>query len=227
MRLDIYPTPSAAAHAAAAGIAELLAAAVATRGSATIAMSGGKTPEPMVSQLATLPVPWESVHLFQVDERAAPSDDPARNWAQLLPVSTLVPRTHRHPMPVEVDDADTSYAKELTAVAGRPVVLDVVHLGLGADGHTASLIPGDPALDTVDREVSWVNAYRGHRRLSLTLPALKRARDQVWLVTGSDKAQALHEMTVDGSVSPAARAMTDASATAYVDASAAALLAGR
>jgi len=223
MDLDVYPTPSAAAHAAAAKIAELLVAAVATRGSATIALSGGRTPEAMVRQLVTLPVPWEFVHLFQVDERAVPSDDPARNWTQLLPLATLVPPTHRHPMPVEVDDADTSYAKELAAVTGRPVALDVVHLGLGADGHTASLVPDDPAVDEVDLDVAWVNAYGGHRRLSLTLPVLKRARHQVWLVAGSEKAAALHEMAHDRSVSPAARAASGASATFYVDVTAAAL----
>ncbi len=177
-----------------------------------------------MSQLATLPVQWELVHLFQVDERAVPSDDPARNWTQLQPLATLVPRTHRHPMPVEVDDADTSYSKELAAVTGKPVVLDVVHLGLGADGHTASLAPDDPAVDEIDQEVSWMNVYGGYRRLSLTLPVLTRARHQVWLVAGSDKAVALREMTRDRSVSPAARAMTGASATAYVDAPAAALL---
>jgi len=222
MHLDVYPTPLAAAHAAAADIAELLAAAVATRGSATIAMSGGRTPGAMVRHLATLPVPWECVHLCQVDERAVPSDDPARNWTQLLPLAALVPRAHRHPMPVEVDDADTSYAKELAAVTGGPVVLDVVHLGLGADGHTASLAPDDPAIDEVDRAVSWVNTFGGHRRLSLTLPVLTRARHQVWLVAGSDKAAALHEMAQDWSVSPAARAASGASATFYVDVAAAA-----
>jgi 6-phosphogluconolactonase len=222
MHLDVYPTPSAAAHAAADTIAELLAAAVATRGTATLALSGGRTPEAMVRRLVTLPVPWDCIHLCQVDERAVPSDDPARNWTQLLPLAALVPRTHRHPMPVEVDDADTSYAKELATLTGRPVALDVVHLGLGADGHTASLVPNDPAVDVVDHDVSWVNAYGGHRRLTLTLPALTRARHQVWLVAGSDKAAALHEMTQDRSVSPAARAASGASAAFYVDVDAAA-----
>lgn len=221
MNLDVYPTKSAAANAAAAAIAQLLAAAVATRGSATIAFSGGRTPAPMVHQLATLPVPWESVHLFQVDERAVPSDDPARNWTQLLPLAAQIPRAHRHPMPVEVDDADTSYAKELAAVTGRPVVLDVVHLGLGADGHTASLIPDDPVVDEVGHEVSWVNAYGGHRRLSLTLPVLNRARHQVWLVAGADKAEALHNMAQDRSLSPAARAASGATATVFADVAAA------
>jgi 6-phosphogluconolactonase len=222
MHLDVHPTPSAAAHAAAAEIAELLAAAVATRGSATIALSGGRTPGAMVRHLATLDVPWECVHLCQVDERAVPSDDPARNWSQLLPLTALVPRTHRHPMPVEIDDADTSYAKELAAIAGKPVVLDVVHLGLGEDGHTASLVPGDPVLDEVTHDVSWVNAYGGHRRLSLTLPVLVRARHQVWLISGSDKAAALNDMAQDRSVSPAGRAASGASATFYVDVAAAA-----
>ncbi|MCZ3389591.1 MAG: 6-phosphogluconolactonase [Actinomycetia bacterium] len=221
MYLDVYPTPSAAAHAAAAEIAQLLAAAVATRGTSTIALSGGNTPGPMVRQLANLPVPWENVHLFQVDERAVPSDDPARNWTQLLPLANLVPRAHRHPMPVEVDDADTSYAKELAEVTGRPVVLDVVHLGLGADGHTASLVPDDPAIDDVGQAVSWVNIYGGHRRLSLTLPVLTRARHQVWLVAGADKAAALKGMTQDRSLSPAARAASGASATVFADVAAA------
>lgn len=225
MHLDIHPTPREAAAAAAAEIADRLVAAVDSRGSATLALSGGMTPVEMVLQLATLPVPWDVVHLWQVDERAVPDGDAARNWTQLLPLAALVPRTHRHPMPVEVDDADTSYAKELVAVTGRPVVLDVVHLGLGIDGHTASLAPDDPAVNAIHEEVVWVNTYGGYRRLSLTLPVLKQARHQVWLVAGSEKAIALREMAHDQSGSPAARAASGASATFHVDVAAADALA--
>ena len=100
-----------------------------------------------MSQLATLPVQWELVHLFQVDERAVPSDDPARNWTQLIARwPTLVPRTHRHPMPVEVDDGDTLLRQGARGGYWQARVLDVVHLGLGADGHTASLAPDDRPL---------------------------------------------------------------------------------
>ena len=221
MELNVFPTPAAAAHAAADAIAEQIRTAIEVRGCATVAISGGRTPEAMVSRLASLPLPWHLVHIFQVDERAVPSDDPERNWSHLRPLAVLVPSTHRHPMPVEIEDADTSYANEIGAVAGRPVVLDVVHLGLGADGHTASLVPDDPAIEVVDQEVLWVNTYQGHRRLTLTLPVLTRARHQVWLVAGSDKATALRDMTLDGSVSPAGRASTAASATIYADVAAA------
>lgn len=215
------PTLRAANEAAAEAIAQLISTAVSDRGQAVIALSGGRTPAEMVRTLATIPLPWDRVHLFQVDERVVPADDPARNWSHLGLLAELVPVTHRHPMPVEDPDADSRYSEELCLSAGRPPLLDVVHLGLGEDGHTASLVPGDPVLDVVDQDVAWVGSYRGHRRLTLTLPVLARARHQVWLVTGSGKATSVRELAAAGYTSPGARAMRGAVATVFVDAGAA------
>ena len=140
--------------------------------------------------LATLPVAWDRVHLWQVDERAVDAHDPDRNWLSFQALTALLPSHHLHPMPVEVANADEVYAHELHRVVGSPPVLDVVHLGLGSDGHTASLVPGSPVVDVTDRDVSWVEEYQGHRRLTLTRPVLRAARYQVWLVVGSSKAEA-------------------------------------
>lgn len=215
-----------AAVAAAEAIAEQTLAAIAERGAAAIALSGGKTPEHMVKHLATLALPWELIHLFQVDERSVQSGDSARNWSHLQGLAERLPSRNRHPMPVEVSDADSSYASELRAIAGRPAVLDVVHLGIGDDGHTASLAPDDAVLDVTDRDVAWVDAYRGYRRLTLTLPVLAAARSQVWLVAGADKAEAVRDLLSGTSNSPAARAAT-AVATLEVDVAAASLMSSR
>lgn len=161
----------------------------------------------MFEILSGLDVPWEAVDVFQVDERAAPRDDESRNL-------TLIERTlgdrlrHLHAMPVEKLDAE-SYAAELEERCGRPPVIDVVHLGLGADGHTASLVPGDPVLDVHDRWVAVTQAYEGYRRMTLTFPALDAARLAVFLVTEGSKAQALR-LALDGDPSvPAGRLTSD------------------
>jgi 6-phosphogluconolactonase/glucosamine-6-phosphate isomerase/deaminase len=93
-------------------------------------------------------------------------------------------------MPVEAPDLDAAagrYAAGLEAIAGSPAVLDVVHLGLGADGHTGSLVPGDSVLDVTDADVALTGEYPGRRRMTLTYPILNRARRVLWVVTGSDK----------------------------------------
>ncbi|MFL6070678.1 MAG: 6-phosphogluconolactonase, partial [Actinomycetes bacterium] len=170
MRLVVSPSDAEAAGVAADTIASLLAEAVAVRGTASLALSGGKTPADMAGKLANHEIAWPSVHIFQVDERAVSLDDAARNWSMLQPLVDRVPEGNRHPMPVEANDADLRYSDLLHAVVGSPLQLDVVHLGLGTDGHTASLVPGDAALDVVDRDVCWVAPYEGHRRLTLTIP---------------------------------------------------------
>ena len=110
---------------------------------------------------------------------------------------------------------------------GSPPQLDVVHLGLGTDGHTASLVPGDAALDVVDRDVCWVDSYQGHRRLTLTIPALVNARHQAWLVRGSSKAGALRDLTTGDSVAPSGLVLNRGTATLFVHADAAELFVSR
>jgi 6-phosphogluconolactonase len=199
MRIEILEDEEAVARRAAALVAADARAAVAARGGFTLALSGGRTPWRMLRILAGEPVPWSRVHLFQVDERVAPAGDPARNLtriAESLRGGAALPPAQLHAMPVEERDlaaAARRYARELEAAAGTPAVLDLVHLGLGADGHTASLVPGDPALEAADA-VTVTGAYQGHRRMTLTLPVLGRARRVLWLVTGAEKAETLRRL---------------------------------
>ena len=221
MQVVVSDTATAAAEAAAVTIAEYLNAAIGRRGDASLALSGGKTPEPMVEHLAALPIAWDRVHLWQVDERAVDTHDPDRNWLSFEALTAKLPSHHLHPMPVEVQDADQLYAGELQAVVGSPPVFDVVHLGLGSDGHTASLVPGSPVLDVTDRDVSWVDEYQGHRRLTLTRPVLQAATQQVWLIVGSGKAQAASELVGGHGDSPASMVAAGAVGTVFMDAAAA------
>jgi 6-phosphogluconolactonase len=199
---------AAAAAATAATIIErelLDRLRLATR--ASLAVSGGSSPWPMFEQLARTALDWSRVDVFQVDERIAPDGDPARNLtglrARLGP--DVVPAQQVHPMPVASATPAQDYQRLLERTVGSPVVLDVVHLGLGDDGHTASLVPGDPVLGVTDTDVATTGDYRGYRRVTLTHPALDRARLLVWLVTGADKAEPLRAL-LDGDTSiPAGR----------------------
>ncbi|MFA9431077.1 6-phosphogluconolactonase [Egicoccus sp. AB-alg2] len=182
----------------AATIAAMLREAVAARGVATLAVSGGRTPSAMLAALAAEDVPWTKVWLLQVDERVAPAGDPARNLVGLQDALVRhgpVPAGRILAMPVDgtstSEEAARRYAATLRDVAGRPPVLDIVQLGLGDDGHTASLVPDDPASEVTDADVAATETYRGHRRVTLTRPTLDRARHRVWLVTGADKAGAV------------------------------------
>jgi 6-phosphogluconolactonase len=199
MKIKVLPDAQAAARDAAVYLADAARSAVMARGRCIMAVSGGRTPWLMLRFLADQEVPWDRVHLVQVDERLAPSGDPDRNLTHLQ--ASLPSRAARiYPMPVEAEDLDLAaarYAQTLRDLAGDPPVLDLVHLGLGPDGHTASLIPGDPVLDVTDRDVALTGVYQGRRRLTLTYPILNRARRLLWLVTGKDKADMLARL-VDG-----------------------------
>lgn len=224
-RFVVSPTANDAARDAAKTITAHLASAIDVRGRASVALSGGKTPATMLTILAEQPDAWTAVDVFQVDERAVPFGDPARNWSQLQPLAALIPPSRRHPMPVEISDADVAYARELGDAIGRPPILDVVHLGLGDDGHTASLVPGDSAVDLDDQDVAWVGVYRGHPRLTLTASMIARARLQVWLVTGADKAEAVRDLTAVDASTPASLVIAGAEdAVVYLDLEAAQLL---
>jgi 6-phosphogluconolactonase len=200
-----------AAAAAAAEIARRIQAAVGSRGRCSLAFSGGRSPEAIFRALALEPVDWAVVHVFQVDERAAPDGSPERNWTGLK-ASLLdrvdIPAVNLHPMPVtgaSLDDAARRYAAELNAVCGQPAVLDIVHLGLGGDGHTASLVPGDPVLDESAVDVAPTQVYQGRRRLTLTYPCLRRARALLWFATGAGKAEMLQRLGRGEPAIPAGR----------------------
>ncbi len=211
MNIEVFDDADSVARAAAAAIAADTRAAIATRGRFALAVSGGHTPWIMLRALAGEDIPWAGVHVCQVDERVAPDGHTDRNLthlrASLLQQAPLRPE-QIHAMPVETADlqaAATQYALALREIAGSPPVLDLVHLGLGPDGHTASLVPGDPVLDVTDADVAPTGVYQGRRRMTLTYPMLNRARRVLWVVTGSEKVEMLRRLR-DGDLSiPAGR----------------------
>ncbi|NNE43438.1 MAG: 6-phosphogluconolactonase, partial [Gemmatimonadetes bacterium] len=215
MREERLPDAEAVARRAAELVAASARRAVSLRGRFLFAVSGGTTPWRMLHHLAEEAVPWEAVHLFQVDERIAPAGDPDRNWTHVtgsLLVRLAEAPAGLHPMPVELPDADraaAAYAETLHGVAGAPPELDLIHLGLGSDGHTASLLPRDPVLAVEDRDVAVTGEYAGRKRVTLTYPVLNGAERILWIVTGDDKAAALGRLrSGDGGI-PAAGVRRD------------------
>jgi len=211
MKLEVLDDADSVAQTAAATIAADARAAIAARGRYALAVSGGHTPWIMLRALANENVPWSGLHLYQVDERVAPAGDPDRNLTHLRESLLLhAPLTPEqvHAMPVESPDlqsAAAQYALALQQIVGSPPVLDLVHLGLGPDGHTASLVPGDPVLKITDADVGVTGVYQGRQRMTLTYPALNRARRVLWVVTGSEKVEMLRRL-MDGDESiPAGR----------------------
>lgn len=215
MRLELFEDPDSVARAAAAAIAVDARAVVAAQGRFAFAVSGGHTPWIMMRELVNEDVPWAGVDIFQVDERVAPEGDPDRNLTHLresfLRNAPLRPE-QIHAMPVEsagLETAVAQYALELGKVVGSPPVLDLVHLGLGPDGHTASLIPGDPVLDVTGADVALTGVYQGRRRMTLTYPAIDRARRVLWVVTGSEKREMLRRLMEGDASIPAGRVCRD------------------
>ena len=215
MKIEILPDADAVARKAADAIAADARASVLARGRFVMAVSGGHTPWLMLRALANEDVPWQSVNVIQVDERVAPAGDPDRNLTHLreslLEHAPLRP-DQIHAMPVEASDLETAakrYALTLREIAGTPPVLDLAHLGLGPDGHTASLVPGDPVLDVTDADVALTGVYQQKRRMTLTYPMLNRSRQILWLVTGSDKVAALQRLRDCDRSIPAGRIRQD------------------
>jgi 6-phosphogluconolactonase len=211
VKIEVLDDMDAVANEAAKAIALAAREAAASRGQFVMAVSGGKTPWQMLRALAQEDVPWNAVHVVQVDERIAPYGDADRNLTHLheslLENAPLRPN-QIHAMPVESEDlaaAAGAYASTLTKLCGSPAVIDLVHLGLGPDGHTASLIPGDPVLSVMDRDVALTGVYQNRRRMTLTYPIINRARQILWLVTGADKAAPLVQLQASDSAIPAGR----------------------
>ena len=211
MKIEVYSDADAVALEAAKLIAKAAQEAVARRGKFVMAVSGGKTPWIMLRDLAQQEVPWNGVHVVQVDERIAPDGDPDRNLTHLreslLEHSPLRPEQIQA-MPVESEDVEAAcaqYALTLKTIAGSPPVLDLVHLGLGPDGHTASLVPGDPILEVKDADVALTGIYQNRRRMTLTYPIINRSRRVLWLVTGSEKTGMLARLQTGDVSIPAGR----------------------
>jgi len=215
MKIEVFADDEATARAAAKFIAEEAGAAVAARGLFVMAVSGGHTPWIMLRALASEKLPWERVHVVQVDERVAPAGHPDRNLTHLresLLAHSPIRTEQIHAMPVESSDLETTarkYALTLNELAGSPPTLDLVHLGLGPDGHTASLVPGDPVLDVTDTDVAVTGVYQGRRRMTLTYPIINRARRILWLATGNEKAGMLARLRQGDRSIPAGRICQD------------------
>ena len=215
MKLQVLSDPDSIARAGASHIAAAASSAIAAHGRFVLAVSGGHTPWAMLGALARRSVAWDQVHVVQVDERVVPKNHPDRNLKHLreslFPAAPLPPE-NLHAMPVEEIDlgaAAEAYAGTVIALAGDPPTLDLIHLGLGADGHTASLVPDDPVLDIVDRPVAVTGPYRGRRRMTLTYPVLDRARSLLFVVTGEEKADALSRLFQRDPAIPAARILSE------------------
>jgi len=215
MKIEVYSDADTVALEAAKLIANAAREAVNNRGKFVMAVSGGKTPWVMLRDLAKQDVPWSGVHVVQVDERVAPEGDADRNLTHLreslLEHAPLRPE-QIHAMPVEsrnLQSACAEYAQTLERLAGSPPVLDLVHLGLGPDGHTASLVPGDPVLDLKDADVGLTGIYQNRRRMTLTYPIINRSRRVLWLATGNEKAAMLARLQAGDVSIPAGRVNRD------------------
>jgi 6-phosphogluconolactonase len=214
--VEVFADAHAAAERGADVIAAAAAEAAAERGRFTLAVSGGRNPWVMVGLLYGK-MPWENVTIFQVDERVAPEGDPDRNLTHLLHSLPAGGAADVRPMPVTAHDLEEAAARYASAL---PDVFDLVHLGLGPDGHTASLIPGDGVLEVADRDVALTREYQGRRRMTLTYLPLDRARRILWLVTGEDKVDALARLRASDTSIPAGR-VAAANALVVADAAAA------
>jgi 6-phosphogluconolactonase len=219
IELEVCADERAAARRAAELIAAVGAASVAERNIFSLAMSGGRTPWAMLAMLGEdEQMPWPETELFQVDERIASPGSEDRNLTHMVLGLSMDHQAVMRPMPVtqrDLDGAARDYENTL------PDPLDCIHLGLGPDGHTASLVPGDPVLEVSDRRVAITEtAYQDYRRMTLTYPALNTARQIIWLVTGPKKAEPLAKLLAGDSSIPAGR-VENPNMTVVADASAA------
>ena len=215
MKIEVCADADAVALEAAKLIGKVAREAVAVRDKFVMAVSGGKTPWIMLRDLANEDVPWKGMHVVQVDERVAPEGDADRNLTHLreslLEHAPLRPE-QIHAMPVEATNLEAAcewYAQVLKTLAGSPPVLDLAHLGLGPDGHTASLVPGDPVLEVKDADVALTGIYQNRRRMTLTYPIINRSRRVLWLVTGSEKTGMLARLQTGDVSIPAGRVGRD------------------
>jgi len=202
-RLEVLDDAEAVHRRGAELIAEAARAAVAARVRCALGVSGGRDPWPMFSQLEDNLLDWTSIEVFQVDERVAPAGSDQRNLTHLIESLSIGAQGSIRPMPVDDDDLDAAadrYADSL------PDALDVAHLGIGPDGHTASLVPGDPVLEVTDRRVAvTAGEYEGVRRMTLTYPELERVRMLLWVVTGEEKVDALRKLIDQDPSTPSGR----------------------
>jgi len=204
----VFPDADAASHAAAELVAGAGGEALERHGEFNLALSGGRTPWAMVGLLGEMDgMPWEQANIFQVDERVAPPGDDARNLTHLVQMLSIDHQAALRPMPVTSRDLELSASEYEVHLPER---LDLVHLGLGPDGHTASLVPGDSVLEVDDRRVSvTARPYEGHLRMTLTYAALAAARRILWLVLGEKAREPLAKLLAGDDSIPAGRVRND------------------
>jgi 6-phosphogluconolactonase len=223
METEVVPGgPAALADRTGVWLADRIWAAVAARRTAHVAVSGGSTPTEMFEALAVLPLPWDRVHVWQVDERVAPDGDPDRNATTLQTVLLSKVRATPHLFDVtnpDLDAAIAAYNAAMQAECGG--VFDVVHLGMGADGHTASWPPGDPVVEVTDSDVARCGEFNGRIRLTLTVPAVNRAREVMFEVAGTDKAAVVAKLVRGDPSIPASRVRRDGTVVLLDEAAAA------
>ena len=199
--LEVVADPAAVAQRGAEVIADRARSAVDDRGAFMLAVSGGHTPVAMFAALGELDLPWDAISIYQVDERIAPAGDDERNLTQLKASLPTPARERVIPMPVEAADVTAAAAEYAAALPA----LDLVHLGIGDAGHTASLVPGDPVLEVADRAVAVTGEYRGRRRMTLTYPPIDSAAEVLWIVAGADKRDPVAKLLAHDPSVPAGR----------------------
>jgi 6-phosphogluconolactonase len=199
---EVFSSAAAVAVGAAEIIREHARAAIAERGMFTFGVSGGLTPWAVFAELVRGDFPWGQTALYQVDERIAAAGSEERNLTHLRAVLPSEAFVRVHPMPVEAPDLDAAASRYAALLPER---LDLIHLGLGPDGHTASLIPGDPVLDVYNRNVALTGPYQGRPRMTITYPVIERARALLWVITGADKLEALRRLRAHDHTIPAGR----------------------
>lgn len=202
-KLEVFATEEEVHQRGAELLAEAAKAAVADRGRAELALSGGTDPWPMFSQLEDLFGDWDKTAVYQVDERVGPPGSDERNLTHLIESLSIGAQGSIKPMPVNDDDLDAAAARYAESLPER---LDIAHLGIGPDGHTASLVPGDPVLEVTDKRVAVTSGeYQGVRRMTLTYPEIESVRSLLWVVTGESKVDALQKLIAQDPSTPSGR----------------------
>jgi 6-phosphogluconolactonase len=200
-RLEVFDDLEAVHRRGAEVIAEAVRGAVGERGSCGLAVSGGRDPWPMFSQLEDLIEDWTKVAIYQVDERVAPPGSDERNLTHLVESLSIGAQGSIKPMPVNDDDLEAAADRYAAQLPDGP--LDIAHLGIGPDGHTASLVPGDPVLEVTDKRVAVTSGeYQGVRRMTLTYPEINGIRKLLWVVTGDEKVDALKKLIAQDPSTP-------------------------
>jgi 6-phosphogluconolactonase len=219
-RLEVLEDADAVHRRGAEVIAEAVRADISERGRCALAVSGGRDPWPMFSQVEEFDLDWTKIEIFQVDERVAPAGSDERNLTHLVKSLSIGAQGSIRPMPVTDDDLEAAADRYAEQLPDGP--LDLAHLGIGPDGHTASLVPNDPVLDVMDKRAAVTSGeYQGVRRMTLTYPEINRIRSLLWVVTGEEKVDALQKLIAQDPSTPSGRVRPEGDSLILADRAAA------